>query len=126
MTPHCAALCSIRLFEIEEDDVRRIADGRVMAGEVEAAGFAIDMEGGDVVATLIAAIEEPASWVEVETAWIIPACPFFPDKSQVTVCVNGKDADAVVHSVARIDKPPIGRNENLGAEVTASKAGRQS
>ena len=53
---------SIRLGQIEEDDDRRIADGGVMAGEVEAAGFAIHPEDGDVVAALIAAIEELARW----------------------------------------------------------------
>ena len=50
-----------------------------MAGEVEAAGFAIHAEDGDVVAALIAAIEELAGGVEVEAARIVPACPFFPD-----------------------------------------------
>ena len=83
------------------------------------------MEDGDVVTTLIAAIEELARGVEVETAWIIPARPCFPEKRQVAVWANGKDPDAVVQSVARIDKPPIGGNQDLGAEITAGKAGRQ-
>ena len=69
---------SIHLGEIEEDDARRIADRREMAAECEAAGLAIHLENGDVIATLIAAIEELARGVEVEAARIIPSCPFFP------------------------------------------------
>src|SRR5438445_2996274 len=96
-----------------------------MAGEVEAASFAIHLEDGDVVATLIAAIEELTGGVEVEAARIIPPCPFFPNERQVAVWANGKDPDAVVQPVARIDKSPVGRNQDLGAEITASKRGRQ-
>ena len=59
-----------------------------MAGEVEAARFAIHTEDGDVVTALIATIEELAGGVEVEAARIVPACPFFPQKCQVTVCAN--------------------------------------
>ena len=77
-----SGLLSIRLCEIEEDNHRRITDGRVMVGEVETAGFAIHMEGGDVVATLIAAIEELAAGAEIEAARIVSARPFFTDKCQ--------------------------------------------
>ena len=116
---------STRLGEIEEDDDRRIADGGVMAGEGEAAGLAIHPEDGDVVAALIAAIEELAGGVEVEAARIVPARPFFADERQVAVRADGKDPDAVVQPVARIDKPAIGGNQDLGAEVAAGKPGRQ-
>src|SRR5713226_502219 len=70
------------LCKIEENDDGRIADGGVMAGEVEAAGFAVHTEHGDVVTSLIAAIEELAGGVETEAARIVPACPFFPDICQ--------------------------------------------
>src|SRR5262245_53244535 len=110
---------STHLGEIEEDDDRRIADGGVMAGELEARGFAIHLEDGDVVAALIATIEELASRVKVEAARIIPSCPFFPYERQLAVWANGKDPDAVVEPVARIDKSPVGGNQDLGAEVTA-------
>ena len=106
---------------------RRIADGGVMAGEVEAAGFAIHTEDGDVVAALIAAIEELAGGVEVEAARIVSARPFFADDTSVSPSGPiGKDPDAVVQPVAGIDKPAIGGNQDLGAEVTAGKPGRQS
>ena len=99
---------STRLCEIEENDDRRIADWGVMAGEAEAPGLAIHPEDGDVVASLIAAIEELARGVEVEAARIIPACPFFPKERKVAVGADGKDPDAVVQPVTRIDKSPIG------------------
>ena len=76
---------STSLCKIEENDDRRIADGGVMAGEVEAAGFAVRTEHGDVVTSLIAAIEELAGGVEVEAARIVPTCPFFPDICQRAV-----------------------------------------
>ena len=61
---------------------RRVADGGVVAGEGEAAGLAIHPEDGDVVAALVAAVEEPAGRVEGETARVIPARPFFADVCQ--------------------------------------------
>ena len=91
----------------------------------EATGFAIHMEDRDVVSTLIAAIKEPARGVEVETAWIIPACPCFSDELQVAVWADGEDPDAVVQPVARIDKLPVSRNQDLRAKIAAGEAGRQ-
>ena len=79
-----------------------------MAGEFKAAGLAIYLEDGDVVAALIATIEKLASGVKVEATRIIPSRPFFPDERQVAAWANGKDPDAVVQPVAGIDKPAIG------------------
>lgn len=79
-----------------------------MAGEVEAAGSALHAEDGDAVSSLIAAIEELAGGIEVEASRIVPTCPFFPDECQGAVWAYGKDPDAVVQSVAGIDKPAIG------------------
>ena len=56
--------------------------GDVMAGEGEAAGLAIHAEDGDVVAALVAAVEEPAGRVEGEAARIVPARPFLADERQ--------------------------------------------
>src|SRR2546426_7907659 len=74
-----------RLREIEEDDDRRIADGGVMAGEGQAALFLIHTEDSDVVAALIAGIEEPAGGVEVEAARVVPACPFLAHEGQLAI-----------------------------------------
>ena len=98
---------SIRLGEIEEDDDRRIANRGVMAGECEAAGLTIDLEDGNVVAALIATIEELASGVEVEAARVIPSCPFFPQEREDAIWPSGKYPDAVMQSVTRIDKLSI-------------------
>ena len=97
----------IHLGQIEEDNDRRIANRGVMAGEFKAAGLAIHLEDSDVVGALVAAIKKLASGVEVEAARIIPSCPFFPYEREVAVWANGKDPDAVVQPVARIDKLPI-------------------
>src|SRR5262249_32854754 len=116
---------SILLGKIEENDDRRIADGTVNPGEVEGAGFAVHAERGDVVTALIAAIEELACGVEAEAARIVPARPFFPHIGQGAVCSDGKNPDAVVQPVAGIDKPAIGGNQDLGAEVTPSEPKRK-
>ena len=78
-------VASTRHREIEEDDARRIADGSVMAGEVQATGRSIHAEDGDIVIALITAIEELSARVKVETARIISACPFFSEKCQDSV-----------------------------------------
>jgi hypothetical protein len=78
-----------------------------VAREAEAAGFVIHTEYGDVVSSLIAAIEELAAGVEVEAARVVSACPFFPDKCQCAVRTDRKDPDGVVQPIANIDKPTI-------------------
>src|SRR5262245_1351251 len=69
-----AGLFSIR-FKIDEDDGGGIADRSVLAREGKVARAAIDTEACDVVTTLIAAIEEFAGGIEVETARIIAPRP---------------------------------------------------
>ena len=96
-----------------------------MAGELEAAGPAIDPEDGDVVAALIAAIEEPAGRIEIETARVVPAGPFLPDERERSRLAHGKPRDAVVQTVGGIDKSAIGGDHDFGAEIAASKAGCQ-
>ena len=98
---------SIHLGEIEENDDRGIANRGVMAGKFEAAGLAIYLEDGDVIGALITGVKEQAGGVEVEAARIIPSRPFFPYEREVAVSAHGKDPDAVVQPVARIDKLSI-------------------
>ena len=74
-----------RLPEIQKHDARRVADGGIMAGEVEAAGLEVHTEDGNIVRSLIATAEKLAGRIEVKAPRIIPACPFFPDKCQITV-----------------------------------------
>ena len=62
-----ARFFSTRLGKIEKDDGRWIADGSVMAGEVEAAGLVVHAEDGDVIRSLIAAIKESVCRIEVES-----------------------------------------------------------
>jgi len=50
-----------------------------MPGKVQTAGFVIDLENGDMITTLVAAIKKMAGRVEAEAAWIVTACPFIGD-----------------------------------------------
>src|SRR5437870_161943 len=113
------------LRQIEKHNDRRIADRSVMAGEGEAASFAVDAEGGDVVAALVARIEKLAGGVEVEAAWVVAARPFFAGVFQGTVLTHCEDPDAVVQTVARIKEFAIPRHQNARAEIAAGKPGRQ-
>jgi hypothetical protein len=78
-----------------------------MTGEFEAARLAIHLKDGDIVTSLIATIEVLAGGIEIEAAWIIPSCPFFPYEHKFAVSANGKNPDAVMQPVARINKLPI-------------------
>ena len=78
-----------------------------MASKIEAASLAIHLEDGDVIASLVAAIEELPGGVKVEAAWIIPASPFVSDVLQCSVFADGKNPNAVMKPVARVNKPAI-------------------
>ena len=78
-----------------------------MAGEFETTGLEIHLKDGDIVTSLIATIEVPAGGIEVEAAWIIPSCPFFPYERKLAFSANGKNPDTVMQPVARINKLPI-------------------
>src|SRR6185295_8140976 len=95
------------------------------AREGEGAAAAVHSENRDRVAALVAAIEEAARWVETEAARVIPPRPLFADELQVAVRSDGKDADAVMQPVARVDVLPVGGDQDLGAEVAAGEAGGQ-
>ncbi len=79
-----------------------------MTSESQGAGSAIHLKHGNIVATLIAAVEEPTGRIKVEAARVIPSCPLFPNERQTTVWPNRKDPNTVVQAVARIDELPIG------------------
>ena len=111
-------------LKIEEDDVRGVADGGVMAGKGQFAGFSIDAEDGDVVGALVAHITELACGVEVEAARVVAARPFVADEGQVPVPADREDPDAVVQTVAGIDESAIAGNHDLGTEITSGKPGR--
>ena len=104
---------SIRLAKIEEGDVGRIANRGVVPGEGEGARLAVDLEDGEVVATLVAAVEESAGGVDAETARVVATRPFLAQVRQLAVGANGEDADAVVQPVACIDESAIAGNKDF-------------
>ena len=115
----------IETRKIEEHDHRRIANRRVVPCKPEAAVFAVDLKDGDIVAALIAAVEEFSLRIKAEAARIVASRPLFADVLEISVIANGEDSDAVVQTVAGVDKPPISGNEDFGAEVAAREVWRQ-
>lgn len=101
------------LCEIKEDNYRRVSDRCVVTRKGKSSSFLIHTKDGNVVTALVAAIQETASWVESETAWIISMSPFFPNKLQITIGTDRKDYDAVVQAVSGVDMPPIVGNQDF-------------
>lgn len=73
-----------RLGKIEKDDDRRIANRGIVTREFQASRFAVHFKYGNVIAALIAAVQELAAGIEVETARIVAACPFVSDPGEFT------------------------------------------
>src|SRR5207244_3577825 len=97
-----------------------------MAGEAQSACVAIHAEHRDVVAPLVAGIQELADGIEIEAAWIISTRPFLTDEAQFTALADREYSYAVMQTVAGIDEPAIARNHDLRAEVAAGETGRQA
>src|SRR6476646_1727534 len=116
----------LRLCEVEEYDVRWIADGGIMASKRQFPFPPIHVENSDVVCSLIADVEELTGRIEIEAARIISARPFLADEGQLTRLPNREYSNAVVQTVAGINKSAIGGNQDLGAKVTAGESGRQT
>ena len=111
---------------IEENDAGGIADRGVVAGEREAAGLRVHSEGGDVVAALVAAVEELAARVKIETARVISAGPFLAEIGQGPVFADGENGDAVMQAVAGIKETPVCGDHDFRAEITAGETRRQA
>src|SRR5262245_58800665 len=97
-----------------------------MAGEVQSARPAIHTKHRDVVASLVARVKELAAGIEIEAARIISTCPFIGDEGQFTTLANREYSDAVMQSIAGINKPAITRYHDFRAKVTAGKVSRQA
>lgn len=97
-----------------------------MPSEGEGAGFAVNSEGRDVVATLIARIKKVPGRIKIETAGIVAAGPFLPDKGQGAGIANGKERDAIVQAVGCVEELAIGRHHDFGRKTASGKAWRQA
>src|SRR4030095_8434693 len=95
-------------------------------GERQLARLSINAEHGDVVRPLVARVEELPRRIETKTARIITTCPFLGDERQFPRLPDRKYGNAVVQSVACVDKPSIAGDQELGAEITAGESGRQA
>ena len=83
-----------------------------MPGEVKVALPGINAKHGNIVAPLIAGIEEPTTRIETEAARIISSCPLLSDERQLAGVTDGKNSNTVVQPVTGVDKAAIVRDEN--------------
>ena len=97
-----------------------------MAREGQLAAALVHAKDRDVVRTLVAAVEEAVGRVKGEAAGIVPMRPLLGHKGERAVRTDGKDADAVVQTVAGINKLSVGGDSDLGAEITACITRRQA
>src|SRR5262249_27930021 len=79
-----------------------------------------------VVRALIERVEEISRGIKIEAAWVISPRPLFRHKGQRSIFADGKDCNAVVQTVARINKLAVAGNHNLRAEIAASESRRQA
>lgn len=79
-----------------------------------------------MVSTLIAAVQKAARWIKGEAARVVATRPFLGDVAKRAVPTDGKDADAVVKAVTRVNEAAIRRDEDLGAEIAARIAWREA
>ncbi len=79
-----------------------------------------------MVSTLIAAVQKAARWIKGEAARVVATRPFLGDVAKRAVRTDGKDADAVVKAVTRVNEAAIRRDEDLGAEIAARIAWREA
>src|SRR6185503_1064334 len=77
-------------------------------------------------AALVAAVKELAGGIEAEAARIVPTSPFLAHEGQLASFADGKNPNAVVETVARIDESSIGGDQYLRAEIAAGESGWQA
>ena len=90
-----------------EDDDRRITNRCVMTCEIQLSRLPIHAEDSDVVAALITGIKKAPGRIEIETARVIASRRLIRDEGQLAGLANGKDPDAVVQAIARVDESAI-------------------
>ncbi len=96
-----------------EHDDRWISHRCVLFGEGQPSGFLIDLEHGDIVCSLIAAVQELTGGIEIEASRIVAASPLVTNKCERSVSPDGKDADTVVQSVTSVNETSVRRDKNL-------------
>jgi len=93
--------------------MRRVTDGSVLVREFQLPGVLVHLKDGDIVGTLIPAVQEITSRIKTETARVISPCPFISHPGQFALGTNRKDADTVMQTVTGVDKFSIRRNEDF-------------
>ena len=87
---------SICFTQVKKHNSGRVADWREVPCELQFAAVEIHIKHGNVVGTLIAAVQKSTGRIEVETARVIAACWFIGDEREFPVRSDRKDRDAVV------------------------------
>ena len=108
-----AAIQLLLFSQIQKDDMRRVPDGSVAIGEIQLPSGLVHLKDGDIVCTLIPAVQEITSRIETETARVISPSPFISHPGQFAFGTNRKDADTVMQTVTCVDKFSIRRNEDF-------------
>ncbi len=90
-----------------------------MSGELQRTGRRVDPEDRDVIGSLIAAVEKISRRIKGKAPWIIAPRPFLSLVGQLPVLIYGKNRDAVMKTVSRIDKSTVGGNHDVRTEITS-------
>jgi hypothetical protein len=73
----------------------------------------VNSEACDAIAASIARVEKTTAGVDLALPRIIAQCGYLTDVLQPAVAVNGKNRYRVMQPVCSVNKPSIGRHQNL-------------
>ena len=104
---------------VHKQNHRGIAHWNILSGELQQSGHPVHLENGDMISPLVAAIKIVAGRIKTETARIIPSGPLVRDLSDGAIIANGKNPNAVMQSVARVNVLSVIGNQNLGAKIAS-------
>ena len=91
----------------KENDDCRSAHWSVLASKREVPCLSVDAKSSDRVTPLIAREKEISGGINTKAARIITPSPLFPGKCQRASFSNGKEGDAVMQPVGRINEFPV-------------------
>src|SRR4051812_18380376 len=97
-----------------------------MAREHEGTGLAHDAKYRHIVTALVAAIEELARGIEIETAGIVTPRPLFADERQLAGRADREYSNAIVQAVADVYKSAIAGNQDFRSKIAAREVRRQA
>ena len=95
-----------------------------MAGEMKETCLLVDPEGRDLIAALIACVQEISPWIDREVARIIAERQKFCNALQMAAAADREYCDGIVQPIRSIKETSIARHHDLGTKICSGKTVR--